>query len=308
MKKNTSTITVLLAIWLVAAVFTKNLIAQTGFTCASKYSPPPQSALPSNCTTFLNDLAPLANDRVIEVRVNFWIYTPTTNSATGVWTKPNTCTTYTDIVQALEEVNALFQNTVVPTIPVAGVGTYTTGVKIKFVPAGFSYVHDSNTYTLIPNAYLTNYDPNAINVYVGNNDYLGQPQEFGATCVHDYPGAAVNWVELRPDYQYNAQWNSGNQDWDNVNRRVGDLAHEFGHILGLNHTTNSESTVVPSIGCCSYTVSDYFADAGSYDPCPGTWNIYTNNWGTGSNNLMSQNRACGNQYLTPSNARQCIFI
>lgn len=306
MKQKIKQKNILLIFFLTSLIVQLKLGAQSDPICKAMFSLSTPTITKPPCNTLLNDIVPRVYDPILKVNVRFYVYTPTTNSASGYWTKPATCTTSLDAQKCIDDCNAIFINTITPTRPANGVGTFTTGARITFSLSGFQYIHSTPDYTYIPNAHNQVFDDSSINVYVGSFDGGVPGINGGAVAdVPNYPGTLYNYILMRPYLNWNPNNMTGNYDWDNLNLRGGHLAHEIGHMLGLRHTTNTEHTEFDGLGCCSYSVSDYFSDTGDRDPCPGVLDTYTNLMGNGSNNLMSQNTACGNAYLSP---QQCAVM
>lgn len=274
--------------------------AQTLPACgnAGGTMPSQSAAPPTNCTQLLNDLVPTGNDAVIDVSVRFFVFQPQWMPNTGAWTNGVHTTTQADAQHCLDIANGMMANMPAPTRPVNGV-TSITNAKIRYVMDGFYVVTNTNAYNnlnaIADNTFPLNYKTtNHINVFLGNEEPAFNAIYAG--CPGVYPD---NYIIFHP------QFGTYNPDWDNIYGYGPVFAHEAGHVLGLNHTTSTQNyqettTIAPSYGCCNYAeVIDYFRDSGSWDPCPGVTNPYTNQSGTGSNNIMSQNTACGYQYLSP---------
>lgn len=268
---------------------------------ASGANPSQNASPPSNCTQLLADLVPVGNDKVIEVNVKFFVFQPVNNPSTGAWTYGANATTQADAQKCLDDANAMLASMPAPTQPMNGV-TPITNAKIRFVMGAFFVVKDNFAYNNVnteangspPLNYKTT---NAINVFLGNVESFNSIYA-GAPGI--YPD---NYIVFHPQFETPARPN-----WDNIERYGAVFAHEAGHVLGLNHTTSNQnyletSSISPAFGCCTYAEAiDYFRDNGGWDPCPGVNNPYTNQNGTGSNNIMSQNTACGYQNLSPQQA------
>jgi hypothetical protein len=272
-------------------------------------------AQPWDCKNFLNDfIVNGSNDNVIEVKLKFWIFGPTTNSNTGYWTKPGHVTTLADAQTLCTAANTLIDNMPIPQLSIWAGPTTTTQAKIHFVPS-LVYVNDHDDYYnhISDSArswkYFPYQDDNFINIYcggavgapihAGNGDWF-----FKDGTYHNVSTAPFNYIIFQPHLNY---WGSNN-DWINLSLLgwAGDMAlastlvHEVGHVLGLNHSTGQlsstyygapYSSIQPTFGCCNNILSyDYVRET----------HVSAEGCGTpgGSNNLMSQNAQC-NKYLSP---------
>jgi hypothetical protein len=283
----------------IALLISSSFFAQVCGTQSPAGPPPgaPPQSPPPNCNQLLDDLIPKSFDRVIEVRVKFHVFKAFAGSGGSQWSMGANATTAADAQTCLNQANAMLANMPAPALVAGGV-TSITNAKIRFVLAGFTnwldptWCNNLNNAATTPNTYC---DPTCINVYMGNFD-AGFNSIYAPTVPGFYPS---NWTVFHP--QFNTH---GNSNWDNINWYGGIFLHEACHILGLSHTTTGElSTASPNYGCCNYIeVQDYVKDDGSWNPCAGTPGFP---WANGSNNVMSQNTACGNVYLSP---KQCALM
>ncbi len=281
----------------------------------------------SNCIDFLNQFVPTSSDPILEVNINFWVYTPSTNTSTGAWTRPVNPTTQADAQACIDAANSTFSNMPPPSVTVANV-TSITNAKIKLKLKSFNYVNNDTRYINIGAVAAGTFgyswnDPNAINVLLGVNATTFVIAVSSGTIIgyniipsSIYAGGGgtpaispENYIVFTPQFDPN-----NNSYWDNISGYGKTLAHEVGHVLGLDHTTdvpgyNARSYILPPIGCCNrIEAEDYFKDTGVWDLCPGVTYTYIAAGQTsvttvvgiaGSNNIMSQNTACGYNYLSP---------
>ena len=286
-----------------------NLNSQNYFVCQTPPGPPLQGPpQPSTCTQILRDLAPTNSDRSIEVNVNFWVFVPTTNSATSVWAYNPAFITPTNAQICLDLANATYTNIpLTPKLTQPGIIPVMTDATIKLVLKTFSIVpHNAgyNDITDVSNGSLGLgwHDPAAINLFFG--DFPGGGGVIGVPLLGLYPSVYPgNAIHFSPAFYKQTT----PQVYDNIAAYGKELAHEVGHILGLNHPSiftnppggESPSYVLLSAGCCSAAaIEDVFME--TY-PCF----LCITNQGCAvpgaSDNLMSSNSGC-NRYLSPQQA------
>lgn len=293
-----------------------NLNSQSPY-CFSKVpssNPPGWGYQPTSCSQLLNDCAPTSSDPQLEVNVTFWVFAPTTNSASGAWTyslSPNPVDT---LQKALDRANTTFSTIPnIPNLPVAGTSTTFTNAKIKLVMKNYHFIKNDFAYYKIDNFFDTTrvyYDPNSLNVYLGtwtdvvtntvtNVTYTIENERINTATDIQIPWGYTTRISFTP------AWFKQTSPilHDNIAKYGGTLAHEVGHALGLDHTTaidDSSSIILdtsftyvknPVSGCCSYAhvIDAHFEMA----------NITTT--ACTSDNLMSQDAGC-NRYLSPQQA------
>ena len=89
----------------------------------------------TNCIELLDHMVPGSNDPVLEVNVNFWIFTPTTNTSTGAWTTLSNSITAANVQACIDGANSTFSNMPAPTISITGV-TSITNAKMELLALG----------------------------------------------------------------------------------------------------------------------------------------------------------------------------
>src|SRR5687768_16069456 len=175
-----------------------NMQAQGTWTCgyvnsASQSQGSPQ---PTNCIKFLDDHAPLSSsDRTLEVKVNFWVFAPTTNSLNSIWINSANPVTQSKAQKCLDDANSIYSS--IPSVPhltVAGVSTGFTNAKIKLVLKTFTVVNHDNAYNDVSDARsgtlgLQWHDPGAINIFLGT--LPNNAENIGAQAT---PGTGTNNV------------------------------------------------------------------------------------------------------------------
>lgn len=236
------------------------------------------------CTQYLNDFVPTASDSVLEVNLNFKIFTKPGGG--GVW-DANSQSRADNCIRILD---SIYANIAAPLWTVAGV-SHITHARIKFKRSGFSLTSDSMVYSKYQNYNPSNWIP-----------YLDSSS---LTLIF------ANGTGARVDDILPSWWGIFKApvtfDIGSANNAA-DIAHEVAHMLGLAHTTSVSvydptkppfdwrpgdgyTTIYPTTGCCAIlTATDYaLADTIIYREC---------NWFRARNNLVEESSGC-KQYLSP---------
>jgi hypothetical protein len=296
--------------WLLL-LFNLNMLAQSNWVCSTPVTTVPMtssSSQPTNCIQLLNDLRPLSSsDLVLHVNINFVVFAPTSGSSTSIWTHSLDPTTAADAQICLDVANSSYTNIpAVPHLTVAGCPTGFTDAKIKLVLKSFTVINNDAAYNDISdvkggNLGLQWHDPNAINIFLGTMP--GNDEQIGAAGI---PGTYTNNAIQFTEAFFK---DTVPVDRDNIRYYGVILAHEVGHILGLEHTVDywtSSSTIPgrtkiqPNFGCCSnIETEDVYLESFFATPISGP-QMDCNNPGH-SNNLMCQASGCY-EYLSPQQA------
>ena len=278
----------------------------------------------SSCNQLLNDLAPVSNDRALEVNVFFWIVAPTTNSSSSAWTNSNHYSP-NYLQQCIDGINTTFST--IPSTPqqtVAGAGTPIADTKIRLKLKGhYLIINDyyyKNVWALESPTLTMYYDPNAINIYLGTQTVVNT---YTSTTIPNFTYTQIDEGERIEAYDIIPAPNPYTRIsmtpsffktqtapvYDYVEMYKEALAHEISHLLGLDHTTGPwtsaptsstnagwPSFTKPKYGCCQYVeVSDVLMEGyACYDCIP----TATCGNPASSDNLMSQSSGC-NRYLSP---------
>lgn len=330
-------------IMLLILFFSPKLTAQINFNCgtAKGASTASSSSQPTNCIQLLNDFAPKSADRELEVKVNFIVFVPSTNSTTSEWFMDSsnplgtaitpTPTSQSDATLCLAKANSIFSNTVAPKLTGTGASTVTGSTKIKLVLGTFGYTVDNTSYADIEQARtnLAYNDPNAINVFLGamvtttsiaTNTVASPNYTYVLTEINDNINSAAvvgtgtnNTIIFHRNHEPYHEGTGANllKGWSNIRDFGIVLAHEVSHQLGLDHTDyDPVNTAIPP------APSNTYISISSILPAVGCCtNVLVNDFvyelpptatsacsTTGaSNNLMSTDAGC-NRYLSPQQA------
>lgn len=231
---------------------------------------------------YVRDFIPEPTESIKEVNIVVWKMTY------GGWT-PWAATDQADAQIAINVANAIFSVVPAATKTLTG-NPYIQDNRIRLVLKTFTTVVDPNVfddteaaYTGIgsPNGVYRDY--NAINIYLVENTSPPYPLNLITPKDFTHPGYGVkNYI----------RFSTGSNDlMSNYGRN---LAHEVGHILGLQHANAANFIGFPEANCstCSVSVLGDFAPETSGGQC-GTSGV--------SNNLMNAATGC-EWYHSPEQA------
>jgi len=196
------------------------------------------------CSQYLNDFIPKTTDSVLEINVNFILFS---KPGGGVW--DNNDITKAD--QVISSLNVMYGNIAAPHKTVTGVN-WIQHSKIKFVRKNFAKVVDTS-------GYFYGYDPQYQTPFEDTN---------ALNIIYYYsglPGAAPTVPSNRATFATTVA------SQINETARIEILKHEIGHALGLDHSTafsffegglqvvgDGPTHVFTSQGCCAVlTATDY---------------------------------------------------
>jgi hypothetical protein len=280
---------ILLSLITLSCLSGNKLFAQPTWTCHTSTSPTAMIASPSqpsSCVDFLNDFIPAPSDPVVEVKVRFYVFTPTVG--TGNWDNATTARAQ----DALTYANFIFSDILINTWSVSPQPAYIKDTRIRFVMDGpLNMIADEAAYYYVQGAQNNYGSTTAINVFYG----CAWPTSTAAPFYY-MNGASVDYPVPNPNVLFHRGIPGVPQVEDLGDlSNAGTLAHELGHALGLeenfaNTSYGTHSGIAPAQGCCEViTASDYLPEAtiirgGCNDSV--------------SNNLMSPNTGC-HRYLSP---------
>lgn len=230
-----------------------------------------------NCSTYLDAFVPTATDPVKEVKIVIHRFKPSV--AIGVWDQ----VTQADVDNMINGANYTFSTIPAPNLTIPGV-PHIPDAKIKLVLAAFNTYTDDLAYASASVAYTGNGNPNgsyaddnAINLFLCEF-WPGQRRET-SPAKSTGTGHYIHFGTNVPSF---------------VGTYGADLAHEVGHMLGLNHTASDEgySYIQHNYGCGCTTsgTSDYVLVSPNHP--------WVNNCTGISNNLMNRFAGCY-AYLSP---------
>jgi hypothetical protein len=247
------------------------------------------------------------------VNIAFWVFVPSTNSATSIWTHSFNPTTINDATYCLQGANSIYNsNPAVPHLTVAGTPNNFLDAKIELVVKSFSVIVNDAAYQDVSNIGASTSsttmwnDPNAINIWLGT-----QPsgENIGAWgTLGKYPN---NWIQCTQSAFQTTVSTNPLIISDNIRTYSVQIAHEVFHILGVEHPTAyygaptntplpTKSSIQPTFGCCSnIEINDVFLE--TFFACANCGPQQNCNVPTDSDNLMCQASGC-NKYLSPQQA------
>lgn len=280
---------ILLSLITLSCLSGNKLFAQPTWTCHTSTSPTAMIASPSqpsSCVDFLNDFIPAPSDPVVEVKVRFYVFTPTVG--TGNWDNATTARAQ----DALTYANFIFSDILINTWSVSPQPAYIKDTRIRFVMDGpLNMIADEAAYYYVQGAQNNYGSTTAINVFYG----CAWPTSTAAPFYY-MNGASVDYPVPNPNVLFHRGIPGVPQVEDLGDlSNAGTLAHELGHALGLeenfaNTSYGTHSGIAPAQGCCEViTASDYLPEATI---------IHGGCNDSVSNNLMSPNTGC-HRYLSP---------
>lgn len=275
---------ILLSLITLSCLSGNKLFAQPTWTCYVSPSPTAMIASPSqpsSCVEFLNDFIPAPSDHLLEVKVKFFVFTPTVG--TGTWDNATTARAQ----NALDYVNYVYSNIIPPgSWTVNPPAAYLQDTRIRFVMDGpLNMIADQAVYENSQTSYSVYSSSTAINVFYSQGWPNGSSYFESPNVPTPIPNPNVFFPKGNPS-------NPQTLDLGDI-EYAGTLAHELGHALGLEESgpTGIYSSIAPGLSCCGViTASDYLLDVAEvFGNCSDP---------SMPNNLMSRNTGC-HRYLSP---------
>jgi hypothetical protein len=275
---------ILLSLITLSCLSGNKLFAQPTWTCYVSPSPTAMIASPSQpstCVDFLNVFIPAATDPVVEVKVKFFVFTPTVG--TGTWDNATTARAQ----NALDYVNYVYSNIIPPgSWTVNPPAAYLQDTRIRFVMDGpLNMIADQAVYENSQTSYSVYSSSTAINVFYSQGWPNGSSYFESPNVPTPIPNPNVFFPKGNPS-------NPQTLDLGDI-EYAGTLAHELGHALGLRESGHTDiySSIAPEQSCCGVvTASDYLLDVATvFGNCSDP---------SMPNNLMSRNTGC-HRYLSP---------